>query len=275
MAQAPIVAMLIVQVFGKQLGETVTDQNWPKVAQALGVTAFLMALSALWFGCSNAVREIVAEWAIYHRERMVNLKIPSYVASKFTVLGGLCLMQCTVLLGITHWGCALKAPWWSMVALLFLVSLVGVALGLTLSAVARTSEVAIALLPIILLPMIILGGVLQQLYEMHRAGQFMSHCMASRWAFEGMLVLESEYRPKMSTLAHLESALHASATTEKVASSVIGLAEQDAGARDMAEHYFPKGKHRAGVEASAMVLTCQLLVLIIAIHLILRARDIH
>ena len=143
------------------------------------------------------------------------------------------------------------------------------------TAVARTSEVANALLPIILLPMVILGGVLQPVHEMHRAGQFVSHGMASRWAFEGMLVLESGHRPKMSTLAHLESALRASATKKNAASSIIRPDEQDAGARDMAEHYFPKGKHRAGVEASAMALACQLLVLVIAIHLILRARDVH
>src|SRR5262249_13052775 len=88
LAQAPVVAVLLVMVFGRRVGERVSDDNWAKVAGSLGITLFLMALAAFWFGASNAVREVVGEWAVYHRERMVNLKIVPYVASKFTVLGG-------------------------------------------------------------------------------------------------------------------------------------------------------------------------------------------
>ena len=48
-----------------------------------------MAVAAVWFGCSNSAREIVSEWAVYQRERMVNLQIVPYLASKFAILGGL------------------------------------------------------------------------------------------------------------------------------------------------------------------------------------------
>ena len=65
----------------------------------------MLSFAGLWFGCSNAVREIVGEWSIYLRERMVNLKIVPYVASKFAVLSLLCVIQCVTLLGIVHWGC--------------------------------------------------------------------------------------------------------------------------------------------------------------------------
>ena len=109
-------------------GADVDDENWPSVANATSITVFLLALSALWFGCSNSAREIVGEWAIYHRERMVNLKIPSYVASKFAVLGGLCILQCAVLLGIVHWGAGLVGPWVPMFLVLLLTSMVGLAM---------------------------------------------------------------------------------------------------------------------------------------------------
>ncbi len=139
-AQAPVVAILVVLVFVHKAslrldGKSLTD--WGNVGQAVGPTVFLVTLASLWFGCSNAAREIVGEWAIYHRERMINLLVPSYIASKLTVLGGLCVLQCAVLLGITHWGCSLKGPWLPMLLVLVLVSFVGVAIGLTLSACAE------------------------------------------------------------------------------------------------------------------------------------------
>ena len=104
LAQAPIIGALIVLVFGEKVSEGVaagaSPVDWVSFSSACATTVFLMAISAIWFGCSNAAREIVGEWAIYHRERMVNLKIPSYVASKVAVLGGLCVVQCFC--GIKH-----------------------------------------------------------------------------------------------------------------------------------------------------------------------------
>jgi len=195
LAQAPIIAILVALVFGKQVGAEVTDENWASVANATSITVFLLALAALWFGCSNSAREIVSEWAIFHRERMVNLKIPSYVGSKLTVLGMLCVAQCAVLLGTVHLGAGLKGPWLGMFLVLLLTSLVGQGIGLTVSALARTSEVAIALLPLILLPMIVLAGVLQPVHKMNSAVQLFANVMPSRWAFEGLLLLEVEDRP--------------------------------------------------------------------------------
>lgn len=106
LAQAPVVAVLLVLVFGAHVTEPITNEN----VASVGITIFLMSLAALWFGASNGVREIVGEWAVYQRERMVNLRILAYVASKFTVLGGLSIMQCSVLLLITYVGCDLHAP---------------------------------------------------------------------------------------------------------------------------------------------------------------------
>ena len=200
-AQAPVVAILIVLVLAHKASLQLDGKgpdDWANVGHAVSTTVFLVSLAALWFGCSNAAREIVGEWAIYHRERMVNLLVPSYIASKLTVLGGLCMLQCAVLLGITHWGCSLKGPWLPMFLVLLLVSFVGVAIGLTLSSLARTSEVAIGLLPIILLPMIILGGALLHVSELPHPA--LSYAAPSRWAFEAAFLLEADKQPRCPQL---------------------------------------------------------------------------
>ena len=258
LAQAPIIALMIVFVFGDKVAEGVaTDASptdWMSFSGATATSVFLMAISAIWFGCSNAAREIVGEWAIYHRERMVNLKIPSYVASKLTVLGGLCFIQCLVLLGIVWTGCELKGSFGWMLGVLVLSSLAGLGLGLTVSALARTSEVAIALIPLILIPMVIAGGMMKPVHEMNTPMQVFAGAMASRWAFEGMLLLESEARPEWAP------AVPPGATAVR---------------EDLAERYFPKDDERLGVEPAVGVLGGMLAFLILAIGVILRRRDVH
>jgi energy-coupling factor transporter ATP-binding protein EcfA2/ABC-type multidrug transport system permease subunit len=262
LAQAPIIALLITLVFGRESSKAMDPSNWAEVSSATSTTVFLLALAALWCGCSNSVREIVAEWAIYHRERMVTLRIVPYIGSKFAVLGSLCLVQCLVLLLIVHWGCGLQGPWLGMLSVLVLVSLVGLSIGLMISALARTSEVAVAVLPLILLPMIILGGVLQPLHKMHESIQFAAHMMPSRWAFEALLLMESEERGSRQP------------PTIQPNTDVDYRVEGDVG-QDLAESWFPKDGHRRCVFAGVIALIVMLGVTLYANYTILSRRDVH
>ncbi|MEP7340901.1 MAG: FHA domain-containing protein [Acidobacteriota bacterium] len=257
LAQAPIIALLIVLVFGKQVSlnpaPVSRDQamDWYSTSNAMRITMFLMVIAALWFGCSNSAREIVSELAIYRRERMVNLKIPSYVASKFTVLGLLCIIQCAVLVGIVYVGCGLRGAVLPIFGILTLTSLVGAALGLTASAWARTVERAIALVPIILLPMIIMGGALYPKHKMTLP--WMTQIVPSRWAYESLLLTEAESR------AHIP---------------INRTADSDLEFLDMAEEHFPRDS-RGGAGVGALVLGGMLVVLMGIILVLLRWRDIR
>jgi ABC-type cobalamin/Fe3+-siderophores transport system ATPase subunit len=254
LAQAPIVAVLVAMVFSKQVSEKVTNENWGTVAGALGKTLFLMALAALWFGASNAVREIVGEWAVYHRERMLNLRIGPYVASKFAVLGTLCVLQCLTLLIVVHLACGLLGPPLLIFTMLMLSALVGTTIGLILSALARTSEVAIALLPIVLLPMVILAGAIQPIHEMSTPTRWVSKAVPTRWAFEGIILLEAPKRP----------------TWRKP--TAPGAKREPA--QDMAEPSFPE-KERNSPALAAASLVVMLGLGSAAVVGILRRRDVH
>lgn len=120
MAQTPYIAVLIMMAFGADARQDVTGESWPSVARAMSMTCFLLGLSALWCGCSNAVREIVGEWAIYRRERMVNLKIPSYIVSKVSVLMGLSAIQCFCLLLMVSLTNGLKGSFMGMFIVMLL-----------------------------------------------------------------------------------------------------------------------------------------------------------
>lgn len=261
LAQAPVVGFLIILVFGKSMNETVTDKNWLEVMGSTSPTLFLMTLAALWFGCSNAVREIVGEWAVYRRERMVNLKLLPYVASKFVLLGGLCVFQCGLLLFIVHWGCNLQGSWLPMFGILLLAAWIGVGIGLTLSALAQTTEVAITLLPIVLLALVTLGGAMQTLPKMWRLTQALCSVMPSRWSFEGMVLLESSQRP------HYKPPVLPVGPGEK---------QEEPEEIDMAELFFPKkDDHRTSVARCTQILATMLVLLAGGIIAILRVRDIH
>jgi ABC transport system ATP-binding/permease protein len=258
LAQAPVVAVLLVLVFGKQCRAETTTEGWPNVAGGVGTSLFLMGMAALWFGASNAVREIVGEWAIYRRERMVNLSIPSYVASKFTVLGTLSAIQCAILLAISYPGCALKSPWPILFLLLLLASFVGVAIGLVLSSVARTSEVAIGLLPIVLLAMVILGGAMLPMHDMNVFPRLIGLANPARWAFEGLVVAESHSQPEFTPPVPPVPKGATAPTTESI---------------DMAEKFFPKEKHRFPRWAGFVVLGGLLISFVAGNLAILRWRD--
>ncbi len=77
---------------------------------------------------------------------------------------------------------------------LFLAANAAVTIGLCLSAVARSAEAAASVLPLVILPMVILGGILMPLAELPRPATFLADAMPSRWAFEALLVGESEAR---------------------------------------------------------------------------------
>ena len=208
--QAPLFALLIVLVFSAlkeppNINPLVAAAPSPATASATQTAVkafselggsiagieFLMVVAAIWFGCNNAARDIVGEWTVYQRERMVNLKLPSYVFAKFTVLSALCAFQCLILLGIVYFSCGLKGNFIHAAGLLIVSSLVGAALGLAISARSPTTETAIALLPVVLLPIIALGGGIRAVYKMPKPTQWISYAVPSKWAFERNVVDEA------------------------------------------------------------------------------------
>lgn len=186
--QAPIIATVLALVFAGAAGDAL--QHLARGPAAL----FLLVASAVWFGCSNAAREIVGEQAIYRRERMVNLMIPSYVLSKYAVLGLLCAVQCLVLLVIAWFPLDLQGSFLGHYAILLLVSWAGLGMGLTLSAFVSSGEAAVALVPLLLIPQIILGGVIMPIHELNPPMKVLSSAMAARWGLEGVLAVEYETR---------------------------------------------------------------------------------
>jgi ABC-type multidrug transport system ATPase subunit/pSer/pThr/pTyr-binding forkhead associated (FHA) protein len=212
--QAPIIGVLLWLVFGNQtsgvpywcLGalqelskkndmSTATTTNLLNTMQPTTdhtAAMFFVVVSCVWFGTSNAAREIVTERAIYMRERMVNLRLVNYVLSKYLLLSFFCVLQCSMLLGIVFFALGFNGgPIAFALELGNLVALAmnATALGLCMSTVVSSAEAAMALTPIALIPQVVLGGLMVPMTTNPNLKPLM-YMMPSRWGFEGAIASE-------------------------------------------------------------------------------------
>ncbi len=169
LGQAPIIAFLFILVF----------LNYRNVWSLL----FCLSLSAIWFGCINSIREITKEKHIYARERVVSLKVVPYIFSKIAVLFMLCLVQCIILMLMVSSFVNIEGSTFLMFWVVFIASICGLTLGLFISALADTSDKAVGILPIILIPQILFSGTVVEIDNMIPASQTISNFMILRWTY--------------------------------------------------------------------------------------------
>ncbi|MFM2194530.1 MAG: hypothetical protein RL092_130 [Bacteroidota bacterium] len=186
--QAPLIAVLIGVVF---------DVLSPAVT-------FVMVVSAIWFGTTNAAREIVAESSIYKRERMYNLGIWPYLFSKITVLLFFSTIQILLFVAIimlkfnasdqvVHWN-----NYFGGVGVLLLISLTSTIFGLFLSSILDTTEKVMSFVPITLIPQIMLSGLITKISSL--PVELLSYLTISRWGNECLNILQKELQIEVTSM---------------------------------------------------------------------------
>lgn len=129
----------------------------PSPAEALQF-AFLLGVSALWFGCSNGSKELVKERELFRLERNINLRIGSYVASKLALLAMLGAAQVVLMHGVLA-ASGVRMPHVRVLLVLHLcVVVIGSSLGLLISAYAERPSQAATVVPLALIPQIVLSA---------------------------------------------------------------------------------------------------------------------
>ncbi len=146
---------------------------------------FMLALSANLLGLFAASFEIIKEEAVYRRERMINLRLWPYFASKFIVLAGFMLLQCLLLLLVL--GLKISYPGVGAVVgyyfTLVFSALASVALGLFLSALARSRDMVIYLVLMALFVQIVFSGAI---FELGPVTTPLSYLTITRWSLEAL-----------------------------------------------------------------------------------------
>lgn len=148
---------------------------------------FFMSIFAIWFGVSNASKEISNELPIYERERMYNLNIGNYIASKMSILAIIALLQVVIFSGIIflrYQGETVELwEFFPNLGFMFFLSLSATIFGLLLSSVFSNTEKVMTFVPIALMPQFLLAGFVSPLDNTVKV--VMSYFMLGRWGTEG------------------------------------------------------------------------------------------
>lgn len=197
MAQPIIIAGLISLIFDElQLG-----------------VLFLMSISAVWFGVSNAAKEIVGEQTVFRRERMFNLRLNTYIFSKWVVLSAIAAIQSIIFVLILY----IKFQFFEVeghedihlqsfglnIAFMFYLATSATLIGLLLSAYFTNTERVMTVVPIALMPQIMLSGVITKIDN--AVLEILSFFTLGRWGTEvfGRIQDEAYGNPKTEQVQSL------------------------------------------------------------------------
>ncbi|MFL7891982.1 MAG: FHA domain-containing protein [Anaerolineales bacterium] len=180
MLLVPILVASLDFFLAPAMGKHLYDYDLGDAANA-SVTIFLLAIDCLLVGGFSQMREFVKEADVYKRERLVNLKLFPYVASKAWV--ALLLSFYGALVFLTVRFLAFDIPRSPLILGLYYVSMVLAVLaggmsGLLASAISKSPSVAPLLMILLIIPQIVLSGSLAPLPEKVTA------IASTRWAFQ-------------------------------------------------------------------------------------------
>ena len=251
--QAPIIAILIGLIF---------DKISPAVT-------FIMAVSAIWFGTSNAAREIVSESPIYKRERMFNQGIWPYLFSKITVLTVFSLIQTFLFIGIIAFAFSGNEIPWNNVGVSFiilsLISLTSTVFGLFLSSIMSNTEKVMAVVPITLIPQIMLSGLIAKINVF--AVEILSYFTISRWGNELLNINQKDLKIETMISDHIHPDLPAIAHEQTVNAGqyIKGQYHED----------YPSifGKWSSTWQLDTFALTSMILVLLFFTFILMKRKD--
>lgn len=182
--QAPVIGLLIAIPFASVplLGSAAAPADLSQVV-------FLLMTGSVWLGVTAASREIVKERGIIERELDVGLRLDAYVLAKAAVLFILSATQVLLMVAVVI---ALRLRGLGPAAILELYGLgvvvawCSVALGLLVSAAARSVDQATGIVPLMLIPQLLFAGALIPLSRMPRAVEAVAQLTYARWGYAGM-----------------------------------------------------------------------------------------
>jgi ABC-type multidrug transport system ATPase subunit len=191
--QAPLLGLLLlVALPGGQLASSPPSQL--RLVSQASLVLLVVVLGVSWLGMSNAVREIAKELPVYRRERAAGVSLVAYLGSKAFVLGAITILQAVVLVALAlsdqHGPAHAVLLGWPLGEIIVIGALTGIAamaIGLFVSAAAKTTDRATTVLPIVLVFLLVLalGGVFPQIGNKPVLKQ-LGYVASTRWGFAGM-----------------------------------------------------------------------------------------
>lgn len=182
--QAPIIALCI----GLVLPRDVLGSNSPLASFYAVLLSFLLITGATWCGVTSSCRALAGEHDIITREAAAGVQTPAQLLARAVVLSILVVVQVVLLVGVTVVFQPLHQPtatYGSIVALCVMAGLASVAMGLALSALARSADQASSAVPLLLIPQLLFAGAIIPTSIMPQPVRALSALTSSRWGLAG------------------------------------------------------------------------------------------
>lgn len=151
---------------------------------------FLFVFVAVWFGTNNTARELVDERTLFRREKRSGAAVGAMLLSKLGMNSLVTLIQCILLVVMANLFLDLTLNLGLAICICWLASLVGISLGLLISALAKTDVAAIVITPLVLIPFILFGGLLAPIDDLKTGAKSITQVMPTRWGYEAMVHAE-------------------------------------------------------------------------------------
>jgi ABC-type multidrug transport system ATPase subunit len=165
------------------------NKNYP-------VFLFMGIIVALFVGLTVSAEEIFRDRKIIEREKFLNISRSSYLISKISFLFFLSAIQSLSFIVVANTLLEVKGMFFQQWLVLFSTACFGNMLGLNISAGMRTAVSIYILIPLLLVPMLLLGGAMIRFDDLHKSISrkiyvpVIGDVMVTRWAYEALMVEE-------------------------------------------------------------------------------------
>jgi ABC transport system ATP-binding/permease protein len=179
-----------------QEGQYIFSQN-----DNVPVFIFMSIIVALFLGLIVSAEELYKDRKILKRESFINLSRGSYLIAKVALLFAISAFQTLLYVFIGNWLIGIKHMDLVYWIVLFSTSCFANMLGLNISSAFNSAVTIYILIPIVLIPQLILGGIVISYDKINpslaseKTVPLISETMASRWAFEALTVSQFKDNP--------------------------------------------------------------------------------
>ncbi len=151
---------------------------------------FTFSCSGIWIGIFNTIQEVCKERAIVKREYMSNLRLTTYILSKYLVQLVISLLQTAIFVGlfaVLMNGMPKDGVMLPCIAEVFITMWLTIyassAMGLMISSIMKNGDRAMAISPFLLIIQLLFSGIL---FELKGASVIISYITVSRWSVESL-----------------------------------------------------------------------------------------
>ncbi len=163
------------------------NKNYP-------VFLFMAIIVALFVGLTVSAEEIYRDRKILEREKFLNISRSSYLFSKIIFLFFMSAVQSLSFVLVANTLLEVRSMLFQQWLILFSTACFGNVLGLNISAGMRTAVSIYILIPLLLVPMLLLGGAMIKFDDLHKSISrkiyvpVIGDAMVTRWSYEALMV---------------------------------------------------------------------------------------